>query len=512
MLLGGQKIIQSFAIGIFIRNIVGQGFLVFTGLLLAFFLSKGSWMMVGLIMGPLLFCAVLTVGLRPLAIALMVGPATIFVFFNSVLNAVPFVTMERVIFFSMLALILLKDCFRKESRIKLAPVEVAMLCFLFYALLSLLSTINDKPFMVWVSRSFSLYIQGYFMPLVSFMIARRMVWEEQNVQSLFKWFVFAGAFLGVTSVLQIYMGIDFFIPDYMALIHHHETRAVGTFTNASEYGLVLSVFILIGALMYTRTQGTAPGLILLGCLFLMAVGLVLGKTRGPWLGALLSLTFVAFHDKKVRPLMITLAGLGVISSALALPFLVDIDSYYARLIHLDPILNRFAIWAASINMMIQNPILGIGFGRDTFTESIHEYAITIGPVSSQWAEGLGLPHNEFIYVAALTGLVGIILFLSIFRYLFRMMRDIYKDRSSSQFEKDTTLYMGGVFIAFLVNSFLVDIGRLNYFYTLMFFLFGIVSTFDMKNKDRERRQESPETIEIAKGYGISKGWERPSRI
>ena len=202
-----------------------------------------------------------------------------------------------------------------------------------------------------------------------------MVWHEQNIEWLFRILVAAGTFLGITAILQLYFEVSIFVPDYTALIHHHETRAVGTFTNASEYGLVLSVFILIGGLLYTRTQDAVPRLVLLGCLALMVVGLVLSQTRAPWLGAVVSLAFVCLYDKKVQSLMITLAVFTTASVAIALPFLVDFASLSLRLMDVQPIFNRLAVWVASLNMMIQNPLFGIGFGTDTFTESLHEYAL-----------------------------------------------------------------------------------------------------------------------------------------
>ena len=431
-----------------------------------------------------------------MAILLLVGPATFFVFINSYFDVIPFLTMERVIFASMLGLILLKDCFKKESRIRLAPVEIVMICFLIYTLLSLLTTFDDKSIMFWFKTSVSFYVQGYFIPMVSFMIARRMVWHERNIEFLFNMFVVAGAFLGVTALLQVYFGVTAFIPDYMVLSPGHDVRAVGTFTNASEYGLVLSVFILTGALMYKRTEGTLPRLAVLGCLFLMVVGLILGKTRAPWLGALLSLAFVALFDKQVRTLMLTLTGVVVASIAIVLPLLADIESLISRLTHIQPILGRLGVWVASINMMIQNPILGIGFGRYSFSESLNEYLVTIGPISEQWTVGMGLPHSEFFYIAALTGVVGLVLYLCVFWFISQILRDTYKNPSSSPFEKDVSIYMGGVFTCFIANSIFVDIGRFNYFFILMYFLFGIVASFNLKNKTHELAQNPSGEDEI----------------
>jgi O-antigen ligase len=468
---------------------IEKGFWITTSLFFGLLLSQGSWAMAAAILGLLLYVVLLIGGLQPMAVLLLMGPATFFVFLNSYLNAIPIITMERLIFASMLGLILLKDCFNKKSRIKLAPIEVLMICFLFYTLLSLLSTFNDKPLSVWIKMNLSLYLQGYFMPMVCFMIARRLIWDQKSIGILFKILIVAGTFLGITSILQIYFGVTAFIPDYMDLGINGRGRARGTFTNTSEYGLVMSAFILIGGLVYARTKNLTPKMLLLGCLALMLVGLFLCKTRAPWLGAIVSLAFVTYHDKRIQPLMLTMAGIGILASTAILPFMIDFNSIISRITDVVPILNRLSVWGAGLNMMIQNPVFGIGLGRGSFGGLIHEYAFNFGPVSSQWAVGISVSHNEFLFIAAHTGILGIIIYLSIFWHILQMLRKTYKNPSSSQFEKDLALYMGGIFICFIINGLLVDIGIFNYFFTLMYFLFGIVAASSLKYQAREHARE-----------------------
>ena len=74
-----------------------------------------------------------------------------------------------------------------------------------------------------------------------------------------------------------------------------------------------------------------------------------------------------------------------------------------------------------------------------------------------------------------------------------MLRNTYKNPSSSQFKKDLALYMGGVFICFIVNGLFVDIGMFNYFFTLMYFLFGIMAATTLKHETREHAVNSFDT-------------------
>lgn len=461
-----------------------KGLWFIIALLFSFFLSQGSWIPAIAILGGILFVAALTAGLYPMAILLLVGPATFFVFLNSYLNAIPFATMERIIFLTLLSLTLIKICLKQGNRTKLVPVEILMMFFLSYTLISLITTFEDKALFTWLSKDVSLYFQGYFMPMATFMIIRRLPWSEEKIELLFKFVIAAGAFLGLTSILQLFLGLSIFIPDYMTLGLHTQERALGTFTNASEYGLVLSVFILIGIFMYTRTKDLMLKILLMSCLALMAVGLILSKTRAPWLGALLSLAFIFLYDKRVRPLLITSTGCATLIGIIIAPFVLDLDSFSTRVLEITPILNRLAVWIAALNMMAQNPILGIGFGKDSFKNIISDYAVNIGPISGNWASKISEPHNELLFIASHTGILGAIIYFFIFLHIFKILRAIHKSPSSAKFEKDISLYMGAVFICFFSNALLVDIGIFNYSFLLMYFLFGIASIFYANEKDQ----------------------------
>lgn len=461
------------------------GFWTFLCLIFSFFLSKGAWLPVIAILGSVLFMAALTFGPRPLLIVLLIGSPTFFVFLNSYMELIPFLSMERVLFFTVLGMMFINETFQEKNRVRLTTIEILMIIFLIYIFLSSISTLilEDKPLMDFLKLDFTLWIQGYFMPMLTFMIARRLKWTERDIQLLFRLFVVAGVFLGITSVLQLYFGFNVFMPNARVgeLIIHYEERAVGTFYNAVEYGMVISVCIILSVFLYSRTQDTMARMGLLFCLLCMLIGVILSKTRAPWLGTILSLALIGFYDKRARPSLLFFFTSGFIVSIIAIPFLIDISSLSARLQNFGPIAQRVVMWTTGLKMMIYNPFLGIGFARKSFAQAMPDYVVSVGPFSAQMAINLGVPHNEFIYIAALTGVGGIILYIAIFWLIFKILRSTYREPLSSQFEKDIALYTGAVLLIFVINAQFVDIGLFNYFLILIFFLFGMIASLSLKN-------------------------------
>jgi hypothetical protein len=67
----------------------------------------------------------------------LMGSPTIFNVANQVLKALPFITMERVMFVVLTGMLAIKAIFDKTARYPLVDLEILILVFLFYMLASL---------------------------------------------------------------------------------------------------------------------------------------------------------------------------------------------------------------------------------------------------------------------------------------------------------------------------------------------------------------------------------------
>jgi O-antigen ligase len=99
----------------------------------------------------------------------------------------------------------------------------------------------------------------------------------------------------------------------------------------------------------------------------------------------------------------------------------------------------------------------------------------IGSLTAQYAVFHGVPHNQYLHVAVLLGISGLILFLMILIRLVRLMFQIFHDKSETSLRRGLALYVGAIVIALMFNSFFSDTYLQDYFWVLAYFLAGIAA-------------------------------------
>jgi O-antigen ligase len=136
-----------------------------------------------------------------------------------------------------------------------------------------------------------------------------------------------------------------------------------------------------------------------------AFALILTFSRGAWLGALASITYLAMVQKKWKYLML----LGII----AIACLVVFPSIFARLASIsrpmddESMRDRMQVIMSSLELGMDHPVLGVGYGRGRLKESLRSRLRgTVIEDSPIWHT-----HNVFIELFAETGLIGLAMFL-----------------------------------------------------------------------------------------------------
>lgn len=456
-------------------NVVGIWIaLAVLGLLLLFslMLAGADWLGAGVILGGLVFLVLILRDVRLLAVIWLVGSPTIFVFPNNFLAALPFATVERLLFAALFGVMILARVFNRRPSVPFSFVEKTMLLFLVVLALSLASTLLDKTLPM-VRMDVALFVQGYAMPMLSFFIARRLEWSERTLALILKLLVVAGVFLAIVGLLQHFLGFRLFVPTYMEVIH--KGRITGTFASALEFGCVMSGFIVLTLLLFVRARDALQRSMLLAAAAVMLASLAFALTRAPIVALMIALGVLVIKDRRIRPLL--LAGL-VTGSALiivAFIFVFDPSEFVRRATDMSPIYNRLALFATTVNMFVHNPILGVGFGRYGFADAKAAYITDFGPISAQWAADAGIPHFEYLHIAVLTGAFGGMLYLLVLYGSYRSLGDLITRPGVSSFKRDCALYIRAVFLVYLLNGLTADIGFFNYFGILVFFLIGILT-------------------------------------
>lgn len=436
-------------------------------LFFSLFISSGAFMMVAIILLPVLCVLVVILGPQFVAASLLIGSPTIFGFPNEFLRPLPFVSMERLLLFGLIALVFLQYAFTKQKT-KWLPVEMAIVVFLTYAFVNMVLHTDSLRY----AKDGWLWVQ-YFMPMAGFIVSRRIAWSEARLRTLLAALTVAGVFLAISGILQKLFGIDFFTMNYQQVTQGHTGRAYGTFASAHAYIASLFIFLAITLLQFNLSRDTFMRFALISAMAVMSLGIILGATRAPWLGAALALTVIFVKQIQSRPLII-IGGLCGFFVVLVF-FVIYIDylgGFIERITNIRTLEGRAAAWATAVNMVAHNPLFGVGFGAFSFVSNKFDYITGIGSIPAEYAVFHGIPHNEYLHVAVLLGVTGLLLFLMILIRLVKLMFQIFENRNTTELRRHLALYSGAILMALMFNAFFSDTFMQDYFWLLAFFLAG----------------------------------------
>lgn len=447
-------------------------FLCLLGLFSAYatFLASGEWLAVVAITGGVVGLAVLSRGAYFVSLLWILGMPTLFVFPDRYLNALPGLNSGRILFGVLVAILVLQRVFRQAPAYRFHRAEWWSLTFLIIAFLSLVWMLPRETF-AGVKVNVAMFLQAYVMSLGALFIARRVAWTTERVEACLFYLTAIGIFLATVACLQQFFGVTLFNPHHIEIIN--ADRASGTLGNSHEFGAVMTSLAIVALLQANRQRysGGIRAFYVFAAVF-MSLAVVLTKTRGPWLAALIGLAFVFLMDRRSRPLLVCAGVVAVVAGAVLVPLLVDPDLWRYRIAEMSPIYNRLTAYATSLNAIIHNPIFGMGFSDLAFERAKDGYISNAGPISAYWATNVGVPHNEFLHLALLVGLPGLACYLLVLWHVQAELVRIRR-REGDKLAGALSLYVSAIVITFVVNALLIDFSLSTYFPILLFFLAGM---------------------------------------
>jgi O-antigen ligase len=247
--------------------------------------------------------------------------------------------------------------------------------------------------------------------------------------------------------------------------------------------------MLIALVSAVRARDAMLRALLLIVAAAMLAGVLLSETRATFVGLAASFAFLFFADRRLRPYLALCVALAIVAAIVALPLLLDTEVFNRRIGQVEPILNRLAGWATAFNMVLHNPLFGVGFERGAFGAHTNEYLVGLGSVSAHWATTLAVPHNEHLNVAVLTGLVGFVLYLGVLVNLYATLKRSCEAHVPDDFWYDATLYAGAMLTSYLVNGLFVDFGSNIYIGILLFAWMGMLASRLRPSAGRARGAE-----------------------
>ncbi len=333
---------------------------------------------------------------------------------------IPWVGLVEILVGLTVAAWLLRGAAERRLILRLTPVALILLTFVWVAGLSLTQAVSWREglpeWLKWAEFA-AVYIAG------AHILGGRSV----------RWLIAALLLAGVSqAALGAYQFLAQVGPEGFVLPGGF-MRAHGTLEQPNPYAGYLGYLLPVAAslgLMWLREAGrsrsratpTGAALVALGATAALGLGILMSWSRGAWLGAAAALAVVAIaHGRRTALVMgaaavlvagtLVLAGPGQITGSLA-GRLGNLNQYVdppdpARTEITDDnfsVLERLAHWQAGLAMFGDAPWLGVGIGNYGVAYASYHQAY--------WYDALGHAHNVFINFLAETGVLGTAAFLA----------------------------------------------------------------------------------------------------
>lgn len=204
------------------------------------------------------------------------------------------------------------------------------------------------------------------------------------------------------------------------------------FKDHTSYGAVLAMFFPVSiGLLFLKKKSPLVTFLIYSALFILTIGLVLSYTRAAWVSVAVALALFVVMMFRI-PLKYVLYGTVIFGSVL----LVSWDSIQQELgqnkqessdkldEHVSSISNvssdasnleRLNRWHCAMEMFRRRPVMGWGPGTYQFVYAPFQQAKDRTIISTNNGDG-GNAHSEYLGPLAEEGVLGMLLFISIFVY------------------------------------------------------------------------------------------------
>lgn len=332
---------------------------------------------------------------------------------------------------------------RGRYKIKLGGMVLSMLGFVIINIIAVSGSINPVEGWATVSR-YGLSL-GMLITLITL-----FQWQKLKATDLIKGVVIFGSIAGIVTLFELLkaLGSGDFISDIYVVS--------GTFShkNLLSSGLMLSLpFAIMGAAVLSSAWKRWSILLV----FLLIAEIFVLRTRGVWLGVFVSaftfiLLFFAMRKKSSLEVKFPMkkVGIAAVLAALLLVGLFSASQVSDDVSNTTNLENRLVFWNNSVEMIKENPMLGVGPGN--WKINFPKYGL-MGLENSvlQGITQVQRPHNDYLWVLTEGGPLALIFFIGIFVFaLLRLGKNFKQPLTTHDLAIDMAAGFG--LLAYLVFS------------------------------------------------------------
>jgi len=336
------------------------------------------------------------------------------------------------------------------------------------------SSINNGSMIVIINESLKIIIIGIY-----FFVGYNSINNEEIMKKVIKfWIIGLWIFMliGLYSTIGTWMGKE--------IIQWHNVlgsnnRFLGTLTDANAAALYLSIsFFIVLFYFHTSINKKYENIFCVITMLFTVVCLIFTFSRGGLIGFSTGIIlYFIFNIKRlykkfyIIPILITLSLI-----------IINIDTNYFNNYFYNTFINRSQdvlegtgmfevrknLSFSSLHMGLEHPILGVG--RGNFPLNSKSYLISQGV---DWKEEGNfyknlIPHNTLVGIFAEMGIVGFLIFISLFIFMF------YKFYKSKNLPKSIKLLIYSLWISIFVQSLAINLENTRGLWLLVGILFSIL--------------------------------------
>ncbi|CAN7593851.1 O-antigen ligase family protein [Rhizobium sp. LjRoot254] len=346
-----------------------------------------------------------------------------------------------------------------RSRASGPSEPVFMRLFLVFAAVGMFSLFNDRT----TEEGINMWIKVFIIPGAMMLICLFRLSDSRDIDRIFRYMLAGAAAAAGYALLEFLLGYNPLLEMYDgqtdAVYHTADElgsglayRTFSVFTQPIEFATCLSMIFPYSVVRLATTTHLGHRILYAFGGGMCVLGVALTFSRGPVLALIVSAVTVGLIYRNLRPTLIALLATGILTIAVAWPFLgAGISD---RLNDMDNVTLRFKLWQTAFAIFTDHPVRGVGIGN--FPEYYIEAARThlIGPFTEfgeDAVENVRVAESTYLQLLAEMGVLGLVSAVALILAFFRLVITTAL-RSTDPLGRDLSIAAGVGGVAYLVNG------------------------------------------------------------
>jgi len=321
--------------------------------------------------------------------------------------------------FELLAILTIAILFLKTRKVLIEKLFglpklllVSVMLILSGVLLSILFNENYRA-------GFGIFKSWFLVPILFSFLLYIIFDSKENLEKVFLSIYLSAAIVGFISIVYKTLGIV-----------TYDNRLEAFYSSPNYLAIYLSSSIFFGfyfiAKSFLEKAYSKKFFVHLFLTLLLLLSLYFTYSYGAWLAVFIALLFTIFFSVPQKKFLISILFFIIAATILVFQFNTSKFSSLVNFSQRSSFSSRIMIWDASFLMIKQNPVWGIGPGN--FQNSYLSLQKYFSPYL-EWA--VPQPHNIFIAFWLQSGFMGLIGFLLLLFFIFKIFFEINKNKKDT---------------------------------------------------------------------------------